>query len=278
MATFMHVLTSLSKEELCNLSNEDLCKRMDAVLYNILCESYTDPQAIEVFPRQSIQDFYNTKKIKSLSQKHQRDALRKCFEYLVQHEYLSRISGWINDVIYGANYNEDHFWLSSRVQSINCTARQLDIVGSGIACDRMMDLLHIIDTGIPLNGKKSKFKPFKKWLLNPKNRFVFFAPNLINIHKFRSQIRTAEVHEWSKLPNNLLLLQQPSFEESNEPLKLINILLSMWNPLLDLLNEKNPVTTQGSGAGLDWLKAINDNNVAVIQVELDKLNIELSKV
>jgi len=90
--------------------------------------------------------------------------------------------------------------------------------------------------------------------------------------RFKSRLRTAEVHKWSSLT---VLLQRPSFEESNAVLKLTNILLSMWRPLLELLNDQIPSTTAGSDSGSKWLNAIMNNDIAVIQEELNEIKKKL---
>lgn len=258
-------LTPLSKEELDDLSNDALCQRMELVLLKILNESYPNLATIDNFPRQSIKDFFNTRKIQSLSQENQRRALRKCFEYLVQLETLSRVSGWMNQSVFNSDYDEIKSWLSPRIQSINCSIDHIKIVCSGVAFERLMDLLHIIETGKPVESNKSKFKKFKKWLLNRQNRFVYFATILPAINKFRSSLRTAEIHEWSRLPEKLLQLQSPSFEESNEPLTLLNILMTVWDPLLILLNDKIPDYIVGSIESLKWLQAIKNNDVLTMR-------------
>jgi len=155
-------LNPISKDDLQTLSNSELCERMHAVLYTILCESYTDQRAIDSFPSQNIKDFFKSKKIQSLSNEHQRVALRKCYEYLVQDEYLSRISGWINGAIYNENYNENTCWLSPRFQSINCASDHFKITGSAVALERMTDLLHIIETGNPIPHKKNKIQNLQR--------------------------------------------------------------------------------------------------------------------
>ncbi|MBU6338461.1 MAG: hypothetical protein KGQ36_00590 [Rickettsiales bacterium] len=95
------------------------------------------------------------------------------------------------------------------------------------------------------------------------------------MEKFKKYFRTPEVHGNSELPDRLLRLEKPSHEENNQPLRLINILSAMWNPLLEILNDMKPSTTAGSGTspefGLEWLKAIQENNLEVINKELDRI-------
>lgn len=79
------------------------------------------------------------------------------------------------------------------------------------------------------------------------------------------------------MPDKILQLQRPTYEECNDPLNLINILFAMWNPLLLLLNEQTPENTGGSCAGLDWLKAIKDNDISTIQIELNRIIQELNQ-
>lgn len=276
----MKPLISLSKKDIDNMSNTELCNRMDDVLFFILHESYTDKWSIENFPRQSIKEFFTTKKIQSLSNEHQRLALRKCFEYLTQHEYLSRVSGWLNDAVFGSGYDLNSSWSSPRIHSLNSANIHIKITASTVALEKFQDLLYIIESGKKISDEKkgnknSKFNFFKKWLLNSQNKFVFFAPSLIPISKFKSKFRTAEVHESSRLPNLLLQLQKPSFEDLNAPLELINILFSMWEPLLIFLNDQTPLSTAGSCSDLEWLKAIQENNFSKIQNMLNEINTQL---
>ncbi|MBU6338460.1 MAG: hypothetical protein KGQ36_00585 [Rickettsiales bacterium] len=141
----MKELTALSEVEIGKLSNQELCDRMDAILYRILCESYSNQSAVESFSRQNMKDFFNSKEIQLLPEKHQRNALKKCFEYLVQLEYEARIGGWVNQEIYNANYNENTSWLNTKTHIINCTANQIKITSSSIAWEKMRDLLYSIE-------------------------------------------------------------------------------------------------------------------------------------
>ncbi|WP_040535865.1 hypothetical protein [Legionella drancourtii] len=112
-------LEPITKAELQGLSNIELCDRMEETLINILYESYPD-SIIENFPRESIRDFFHTETIQRLPSEHQRNALRKCFEYLIQLEYLKRVGGWSNKEVFNQSYDENCSWKSPRViQQLN---------------------------------------------------------------------------------------------------------------------------------------------------------------
>ena len=81
----------------------------------------------------------------------------------------------------------------------------------------------------------------------------FSTPFLRAFH-FDREHRTPEVHAASKLSKAVILMEQPSSENRNSGMELTNIMLNVWNPLIDILNDGKCYSMMGAEDDFKWLK------------------------
>lgn len=233
-------LDPLTADELDSLSLADLVARMDKVLDVNRLERYGTPILRPFDDRPTVTAFVASKTVGQKSLEEQRYLAYLFFSFLVQMELCEVSSGIANKVLFDNNYHETESWNSPAFNLRHGVIRQYDILASRVAMDIFMDLLYALDTGKRLDAKKSKFKVFRKWLKDINNPYIYFAHVLISAYRFDRQHRTPEAHGSSKFPRRFLLLQQAGFKELNESLQLNNVLLSVWHPLITILNGSKP--------------------------------------
>ncbi len=134
-----------------------------------------------------------------------------------------------------------------------------------------MDLLHCIETGHRIKSKKSKLKPFRKWLCDPANQFHYFAHVLLEAYRFDRSLRTPEIHGTPKLPSRLLTLQHPSPQEMNEAHRLLNALIGCWRPLKEMLNGRRPAYMHISEAEKEWFSTYMTGSENEIVAKLEEM-------
>ena len=268
-------LVSLTHEDIQGLTEIELVERMDGFLLQILFETYPlfNTMVASGFQRKSILEFTKTKIISGLNPQLLRKVIYKCFNMLVLMEYSDRLGGWGNNAIYNSSYDQNKSWLSPRLQTIYGASKHFNISSSYAAFEKLMDLIFLIETGNTIEGK-SKFKKFYKWLLQVENKFVYLAPFLIPINEFRKKLRTAELHEWSAIPRELLCLKRPSHEESNEALKLLNLLNGLWMAVISILNKNMPTIGIGTDASV-WINIFYTNDKLALQEKLNEIKLSL---
>ena len=261
-------MNSLTEEELDTLPLKEQVQRMDEFLLQSQQERYGDLPFIE--PISLTSALINSKTVMQRSEIEIRKIAYLAFSYLTQLELSSISSGFANRILYTESYKPSA-WKSPTFRLRDGVISQYQIVCSRIAFEIFIDLLYTIETGNRLTSKKSKLKVFRKWLRDVNNKFHYFAHVLLIAYKFDREIRTPEVHGSSRLPRRLLLLQEPSFEESNQQFRLTNTLLNIWRPLIDILNDIRPTYMQMSQADEEWFAAYMSGDNEAIEAKLDEM-------
>lgn len=236
------LLSPLSAEAIQALQIDDLVRRMDDIRHAVQIETYgTEWVSMheEHFPMPRVADLLCTSKGKQLDEKKARRLADSAFRFLVQMDMLSVSSGISNQVIDGRNYSEAA-WQSPKHQLKAAVLDQYQIVASRIALECFFDLIHIADCGERMSSGNGKFKAFRKWVTKPGNPYKYFVGDIIKAFDFDQYYRQKEVHGTSRFPQNLLRLEFPDSEERNISLRLTNILLNVWKPLIQILNETQP--------------------------------------
>ena len=248
-------MQSLTKEELSQLSNDDLALRMDTILLNKEIENY----GIEIIERhkvfheqRSVVTILNTRLIKALDEKIQRKICYLTFNTLLQMQYTDFTAGASNHYVYRHTSTRTTNWGSPSTQIVNSALTQFSIISSRITMECFMQLVHFIDTGKEINNK-STFKAFKKWLNNENNPFSYFAWYTLRANHFDREYRTPEVHASSKLSSIVLQMKEPDNRESNKRMELHGIFLNLWQPLIEILNGKQCTSIFGQEGASDWL-------------------------
>ncbi|MCX6348031.1 MAG: hypothetical protein NTV79_00805 [Candidatus Aureabacteria bacterium] len=234
---------------------------MDKILHTNREERY-GPEVVRTLAgfgfKPAVRDFADTKLIMAKTDAERRYLVHLFFSFLVQMEMCEVASGIENLFLYDATYHELESWRSPAFRLRHAALWQYQILGSRVAMEIFMDLIHAIDTGKRLNSSKSTFSAFRKWLCNVDNPFVYFAHVLIAAFRFDRKHRTPEAHGSSRVPRRLLLLQVPESKELNEPLQLTNVLSSIWPPLKAILDGRKAQSISlipGLQADLEnWLK------------------------
>lgn len=257
-----------SESDLAAIPLETLVARMDEFLSRAHRERYGEPS--HMFPIALPSEVTKSLTVRSRSDAEIRHIAHICFSYLVQLEMDAVASGFANALLYTSAYS-DSDWQSPVFRLRDGAIRQYQIVGSRIAFEVFIDLLHAVDTGRRLDSKKSKLKAFRTWLRQPNNKFHYFAHVLLAAYRFDRQVRTPEVHGTSRLPRQMLLLQVPSNEESNRHVQLLNVLSGCWRPLLDLLNNVRPNYMSISQEDEEWFHTYMTGDDDTIDAKLDEM-------
>lgn len=247
------MISELSKEEIQELSTEQLSSRMDALLEANEIERYGS-QA-HTLHRPSIREILNTKHVQNMSIEKQRAICHLIFNTFLQMEYSNVASAASNIFVYGQNYNEHESWKSVKIQVNRSALIQFNIISSRIIMECFMELLHYLGEGERIRAKKSTFQSFKKWLNDPKNPFSYFATHILRAYVFDRNFRTPEVHASSRLSSHLLQMKAPTSEDNNSSLELVNVMLNVWRPLVDILNNGKAYSMQGNEEDFKWLES-----------------------
>jgi hypothetical protein len=259
-------MNPLTEEQLDELPLSALIQRMDAFLVQSHKERYGSSLASIELTSQLM----GTACVRQRSETEQRKIAYVCFSYLVQLQMESVASGMTNKILYAEKYTEQD-WLSPVFRLREGALRQYSTISSRIAFEIFIDLLHIIDTGERLSVKKSKLKSFRGWLKNVNNKFHYFAHVLLAAYEFDRGLRTPEVHGASRLPRRFLTLQMPEFQELNENNKLINTLMNVWRPLIDLLNNVRPTYMHVEDVHDEWFQIYMSGDDDEIEKKLSQL-------
>ena len=234
-------LHPLDGEDVKNLSNTDLVGRMDDVIIAGRIERYGKnilERLEKTSPRPMVKDLLETNIIGKKSELEQRQILDAGFRFLLQMELVEVSSGIANTVVYSSDYtelkwNSPAHWMKAAVLD------QYQTIASRISLECLFELFYLIDKNERIKGK-SKFKAFRKWILEEDNPYQYFVGHIIEAFHFDRKHRQAEVHGTSRFAQSLLRLQVPDSEERNISNQLTNILLSVWRPLIEILNGSNP--------------------------------------
>lgn len=237
------MLKELTTDQLKDMDIASLVQRMDEVRIHALEERYgkdflNSSRSFSAYPL--VSQFMATKAIANKNDETQRKLADCAFRFLLQMDLLSVSSGISNDVLYGPSYSEES-WKSPKYWMKSAVLKQYSIVASRIALECFFDLIYMADLGKRMDGD-SKFKEFKKWILKDKNPFIYFVGHIIKAFEFDRTHRQKEVHGTSRFARSLLTLHKPDFSESNIHHQLTNVLLKIWQPLLQILDGQKPTS------------------------------------
>jgi len=241
MAKEQMTLTPLTPDEIKSLSLEALVQRMDDVRVKAQHERYGPDLMAHLethFPLPRVADLLSTKLAIAMGEPKQWRLADAAFRFLLQMDMLNVSAGITNAVVYRPNFN-DSLWSSPNHWMKVAIMDQYAIVASRIALECFFDLLYIADRGDRMPGR-SKFATFRKWVVGKDNPFKYFVGHIIHAFEFDREHRQREVHGTSRFAQSLLSLQIPNSEESNISHRLTNVLLSVWQPLVEIMNGNRP--------------------------------------
>ena len=100
-------------------------------------------------------------------------------------------------------------------------------------------------------------------------------------YRFDREVRTHEVHGSSSSPRSMLLLQTPTFEDINKQFHLNSMLINVWNPLIEILNDARPTSMTYVGTSQyeehqKWFHAYMSDDDDAIEAKLDEMWVELT--
>jgi hypothetical protein len=233
----MSMPVPLNAEAIKGLTLSELVTRMDSI--RLIAERQRYPnKATATIP--TVRQLLDTAQVEAMDEARQRRSVDVAFRFLLQLDLCSMSSGNANAVLYNSGYNIS-LWQSPVFRLAHAAFGQYEIVASRIALECFFDLLHVLETGERL-PVKSKFKAFKKWILRDDNSFVYFLGHIADGHEFDRNVRTPEVHGTSRYAQELLMLTTPDDAALNHKSRLVNVLSSVWQPLLQLLNGVQPTS------------------------------------
>ncbi len=233
------MLKELSPEQVKSLNIVDLVARMDEVRLRAQEERYgKELTKLISMPFPLVGQIMETKKIRAKDEQYKRRVADAAFRYLLQMDLVSVSAGIANKIVFGPEYTEDR-WKSPAHWMRFAVLDQYSIIASRIALECFFDLIFMIGRGERMSGDK-KFKEFKKWILADKNPFVYFVGHIVSAFEFDRTHRQKEVHGTSRFARSLLTLHKPESDELNISNQLTNVLLSVWQPLIEILNEQRP--------------------------------------
>jgi hypothetical protein len=256
-----------------DLNTDELASRMDAILQESIIERYGEvAHELMMFDHlPSVVKILSTKHVTQLEPEKQREVCHLAFKCILQMQYTEFSHAATNHYVYGSTYNEDTTWNSSNAQIRNAALRQWGIISSRISMECFMELLHYLGKGESIKAKKSTFKSFKKWLLDAENPFSYFATHILKAFHFDREHRTPEVHASSRLSKAIILLERPSKAQRNTGMELTNIMLNVWKPLIEILDDKKCHFMTGAKDDFHWLSVYLRDNKEEVEQTLQKI-------
>ncbi|UOG50913.1 hypothetical protein [Leptospira noguchii] len=203
----------------------------------------------------SVVNLLNTKIVSVMSEEDKQKIIDMMFKCIIQMKYTEFTSGVMNLIVYDSNFDPQISWKSPTKQIQYSALSQFSIISSRISMEYFMRLLYYLGEKKEFNPKKSAFKDLKKWLFRIDNPFSFFAYQIFKAYKFDRAHRTPEVHATSKLTKEILLLSNQNEKDHNNRSELTNLMLNIWGPLFDILNEKKPHSFSGDPIDKAWFEA-----------------------
>ena len=175
-------MAPLEEHDLKNLGLAALVQRMDELILESIRERYG--QIHDAFPVCLVSDIVDSQKVAAQAEEQKGKIAHIAFAYLIQLELNAVSSGFANRILFTPDYDDKSSWMSPLFRLRDGAIRQYQIVSSRMAMEIFMDLLHCIETGHRLKSKRSKLKPFQKWLCDPSNQFHYFAHVLLEAYRF----------------------------------------------------------------------------------------------
>ena len=232
-------LAPLTPDEIKSLSIDALVQRMDDVRATAQHERLGSDDWVARLPFPRVADLMSAQLVVAMDEPKRRRLADAAFRFLLQMDMLSVSHGITNAVVYGPNYNES-LWSSPSHWMKAAVLYQYAIVASRIALECFFDLLYIADRGDRMSGGRSKFATFRKWVAGKDNPYKYFVGHIIHAFEFNHEHRQREVHGTSRFAHSLLRLQIPDSKERSISYQLSNVLLSVWQPLVQILNGSRP--------------------------------------
>lgn len=231
-------LPGLTVEEVKSLDLASLVARMDDVRGLAENERHGSIRLQLPFQFPMVGQVMCTQTVRGQDEATQRRIADTAFRFLLQLDLLSVSSGIGNREVFGPLYSEA-LWASPLHWMKSAVLDQYQIIGSRVALECFFDLMHVVHRGTRMPGD-SKFKAFRKWVLEEGNPYSYFVGHILKAFSFDREHRQAEVHGTSRFAHAILALQKPTSEEANLPLQLTSVLLSVWHPFLEILDGKKP--------------------------------------
>lgn len=250
-------MDKLTEEEICELSNSELIKRMDQIIESDSLEA----NGLKIM-KLNISLIMNTKKVKELDEDTQRNLAYKIFGMLLQIKY--------NDLAL-----LPHPKLPGDQELINqfswAERKQWMIICSNIIFEYFMEIIYTIGGGGKLNGK-SKFNKIKNWLKQDNNKFTYFIISIARAKKYSEYKRAPEVHTNTKLAKKVLTLSADEID--NSIFDLINLIKNQWQFVISLANDEEPnnySTINDEFNDKEWYELLAKGNRKEINSKIDEM-------
>lgn len=224
---------------------------MDSIVLESLSERYGPHPP----PQPLVSEILSTSYVQKMNESKQRTICHLTFNTLLQMQYTDFTGAMSNHYIFGENYDESKSWDSPTIQIRKAAINQFAIISSRISMECFMQLLHFLGTGERIKSKKSTFKSFKKWINNPENPFSYFATHILRAFVFDRNHRTPEVHAATRLSSKVLMMGKPAHKDLNSCHELSIVMMNIWQPLVDILNDGKCYSMHGSEEDFQWLKS-----------------------
>lgn len=280
-------LDSVSKEELSAFTVEQLVERMDLILETRGREHGRVRDKDDPFwmaqPR--VRDVMDSLLVLRLSVADRRNVAWLAFNYLMEMDFIFVASAATNLMFYGYDSGSISIDRSPALRINEVALTQYQVIGSRIAWECLMDLMHLIDKGKelkPSGRHRSKLAACGAWLLRAENPFSYFGRHLLAAYRVDRWHRSPEVHAKSHLIREVLLLRRDSDRDAHERVMLFSLLLNSWHPLIEILHERKPCFL-ASVAGQDddgraWLEAYVSGDADRFQALLDEIQVRTKAI
>jgi len=272
------MIQTITDEDFRKLSTLKLAARMDEVFTASYLEQYGEyAKKMHLADRHpSVTTILSTPMVKRMNDVERRKVCWLAFNLLLQMEYSHYTLGLENAEIYGKLYSEEHTWKSVRKQIKFSALSQFHIISSRIAMECFMQFIHFLGEKKEIKqSQKSTFHGFKKWLLDSNNPFSYFARHTLRTYIFDRTLRSPEVHAGTKLSCRIVKMAKPSKEDKNNITDITNILLNVWRPLLQILNDEKPTSISGTEEDAQWLQKFLSGDSKEIEDELQDIYLQM---
>jgi hypothetical protein len=188
-------------------------------------------------------------------------AVNAAFQFLVQRDLVTSAHVALNVLYFDKPVDGEVLEHSPALRMYHASFTQQSIILSRVAFECFMELIYVLGTGQRIPGK-SKFKTLRRWLFRGDNPFCYFARDVVAAHRYDRAHRTPEVHARSKLVRGMLTLQAADSEIENLRLGLSNLLNHVWEPLIEIVNDRKPRVVYATMAHVDGGREFHDAYLA----------------
>jgi len=261
-------MEKLTEEDIKNLDNAKLIKRMDEIIQS----DSLDMRELQILEL-NISSIMDTKKVSALEENFKRKIAYASFGMILQIKY--------NNLSLAPHpyYPGDQ----QIIKQISWAERtQWMIISSRIILEYFMSIIYMIETGKVLNGTKvitesgekiySKFETVKRWLKKPDNKFNYFAISIARAKRYSSLKRDPEIHASTKIAKKVLTLSADELDDSI--LDLIKIIKNQWPSVIRLANNERvngyQIIEDEFNDG-EWYDLINSGDQEKIISKIDEM-------